>query len=223
MRIAVIQLANENYPMSHLAEAIQRAGMQPHVLTSDVTALIGFAGYVLVGKMSSDEDDAAALLTHLRAEHALGKPILGIAQGAKFLAEAGLVPGLANDRVGIAVTIHSKAVQQQQTTLHAINDFQYNAFTQFLSLSSVLSVVMPPAEFVIPSGLLMEMHVQGLCVLQDAACNAIAAVANKTGNVMAILPYIDSTLAESIFLSMRDYIAKGYVERVMPLYYQPRL
>lgn len=222
MRIAVIQNKNSRY--ISLIDAMKRAGMEPVVLSMGVSTLTDFAGFVLVGDLLSNDDmDATAFIAMLRAESAQGKPILGIAQGAKIVVDAGLVPGLVNDRVGMAVKIHAEAGQLGGvTSIRLTKDYQYNAFTRSLQLHKKLSVFVSSAEFVIPPGLLMEMQMQGLCLFQYEN-KAIAAVANKAGNVMALLSHFENAAsAEAIFLSMHDHIVKGHIEKVAPLHYQPR-
>jgi phosphoribosylformylglycinamidine synthase len=119
--------------------------------------------------------------------------------------------------------------------------FQYNAFTRFLTPKTILPVSVAHSEgrFVIPPGLLAEMQVQGLGLFQycdadgriidafpvnpNGSVQNIAAVSNKAGNVMAMVPHPERTPhGDAIFNSMREHIAKGHAGQVTPLHYQPR-
>ncbi len=105
--------------------------------------------------------------------------------------------------------------------------YQFNAFTRFLTPNHVLHIPVAHGEgrFVIPPALLLEMQTQGLNVFQycdetgeivdefpinpNGSMNNIAAISNKAGNVMAMMPHPERTTnGDSIFLSMRDYIAE---------------
>ena len=57
----------------------------------------------------------------------------------------------------------------------------------------------------------------------NGSINNIAAISNKAGNVMAMMPHPERTInGDAIFHSMRDYIAEGRIEQTVPLYYYPR-
>jgi phosphoribosylformylglycinamidine synthase len=118
--------------------------------------------------------------------------------------------------------------------------YQLNAFTRRLSPKNILSVPVAHGEgrFVIPPALLLEMQANGLNIFQycdatgniidefpinpNGSINNIAAVSNKAGNVMAMMPHPERTPnGDAIFQSMADYIASGYVQRVTPLHYMP--
>src|SRR5690606_22481323 len=94
-------------------------------------------------------------------------------------------------------------------------------------------------RFVMSEALLDEIKIQGLHVFQY--CNAageimdefpvnpngsmanIAALSNKRGNVMAMMPHPERTPnGDAIFQSMRDYIAEQQHTATLPLYYYPR-
>lgn len=57
----------------------------------------------------------------------------------------------------------------------------------------------------------------------EEAPEQIAGIANKMGNVLALLPtLLETQQTDLIFQSMRDYIRAGYVQQVAPLNYYPR-
>lgn len=186
----------------------------------------------------------------IKAEAEKGKPVLGICNGAQILVEAGLVPGLENHKVGMVLTdnmriAHGKILgtgfYNAWAHMRLADQYQRNAFTRGLSPKQIMSIPVAHGEgrFVMSDALLHEVESQGLAVFQycDALGNInehfpinpngsmrnIAAVANKMGNVMAMMPHPERTnQGDVIFQSMRDYIAEGYVSQVQPLSYYPR-
>lgn len=231
MRIAILHLL-ESDATTETALAVTRAGMLPVSFLWQKVAepLADFDGFIIQNGLVSAGDPVLAIL---KEQSHLGKPILGMGQGAQILVESGLVPGLENHKVGVQVLAADP--DESFVGIRLSDEYQYNAFTRNLSAKKILPMpVMSQYRFMIPPGLLMVMQVQGLNVFQycdasgsiQASTNAadnIAAVSNKAGNVMAMLAHPASSLAgDVIFQSMRDYIKKGYVERVAPLHYHPR-
>jgi phosphoribosylformylglycinamidine synthase subunit PurQ / glutaminase len=260
MRIGIVQFPGSNCERETIL-AVQRAGMTPveFLWNEPAEKLEAFDGYIIVGGFSYEDRSRSGAIAALdpimniiRAQSEKGKPILGICNGAQILVETGLVPGIAKQQVGMALTENKRLSDDGQILgtgfynawihMRLTDDFQYNAFTRYLSPKDILTVPVAHAEgrFVIPEGLLMEMQVQGLGLFQycDAYGNIInkfpinpngsvtniAAVSNKNGNVLAMMPHPErTTVGDPIFQSMRDYIASGNSEKVAPLSYQPRV
>ena len=120
-------------------------------------------------------------------------------------------------------------------------DYQRNAFTQHLSPRDILPMQVTEAagRFVMGPALLAEVLAQGLGVFQycdeqglldphfpvnpNGSMENIAAIANKAGNILAMIPHPECMpQGDAIFLSMRDYILAERYERVPPLAYYPR-
>jgi phosphoribosylformylglycinamidine synthase I len=258
MRIGIVQFPGSNCERETML-AVKRAGMEPveFLWNQSKTELADFAGYIIVGGFSYEDRSRSGIIAALdpimaviQEQSEIGKPVLGICNGAQILVETGLVPGIANHQVGMALT-DNKRMQDGRVLgtgfynawvhMRLTDQFQYNAFTRFLAPHHILHVPVAHGEgrFVIPPGLLAEMQVQGLGLFQycdaeghvvdtfptnpNGSVNNIAAVSNKAGNVMAMMPHPERTPnGDAIFASMREHIAKGYCERVAPLYYQPR-
>jgi phosphoribosylformylglycinamidine synthase I len=259
MQIAIVQFPGSNCERETML-AVARAGMEPvEFLWNESRAkLAEFAGYIIVGGFSYEDRARAGIIAALdpvmkvlqEQSEEFGKPILGICNGAQVLVETGLVPGIANHQMGMAIT-ENKQIQDGRVLgtgfynawvhMRLADQHQYNAFTRFLSPQQILHVPVAHGEgrFVIPPGLLAEMQVQGLGLFQycdsqgkvidefptnpNGSIHNLAAVSNKAGNVMAMMPHPERTpKGDAIFLSMREHIAKGFCERVAPLYYQPR-
>jgi len=258
MRIAIIQFPGSNCERETIL-AVKRAEMEPveFLWNQSKEELANFAGYIIVGGFSYEDRSRSGAIAALdpimqviREQSELGKPVLGICNGAQILVETGLVPGLENHKIGMALT-DNKRVRDGQVlgtgfynawvNMRLADEYQYNAFTRYLTPLNVLHIPVAHGEgrFVIPPALLEEIKVHGLGVFQycdangriidefpvnpNGSVNNIAAVSNKSGNVMAMMPHPERTTnGDAIFQSMRDHIAKGHVERVDPLQYFPR-
>lgn len=258
MRIAIVQFPGSNCERETML-AVKRAGMQPEefLWNGSHEKLSEYAGYVIVGGFSYEDRSRAGAIAALdpvmqviKTQSHLGKPVLGICNGAQILVETGLVPGIENDKVGMVLTDNKRmkdgkvlgtGYYNAWINMRLSDHYQLNAFTKHLKPTDILSVPVAHAEgrFVIPPALLAEMQLLGANVFQycdaqghildefpvnpNGSINNIAAVANKAGNVMAMMPHPERTLnGDRLFISMRDYIEEGYVQRVAPLNYYPR-
>lgn len=190
------------------------------------------------------------VMLELKTQSEQGKPIFGICNGAQILVETGLVPGLENNKLGMVLTDNKRIAQNKILGTGYYNnwihmrlseDYQRNAFTRHLSSKSILHVPVAHAEgrFVISPALLQEILIQGLNVFQycdakgeiidefpvnpNGSVANIAAVSNKAGNVLAMMPHPERTTnGDALFISMRDYIADGKTQTLEPLSYYPR-
>ncbi|HSW70458.1 MAG TPA: hypothetical protein VLH77_00565 [Gammaproteobacteria bacterium] len=236
MRIAVFAPA-PSYPALDIRAAIQRVGMEAFdfswatIQESDDKT----EAYVLLADSPKDwlHPAAQSLIQLLHEKSRQGKPILGLGYGStSLLVDQGLIPGLFKNMVGLKLEENLQAEKLPlETWARLAPDYQYNAFTQVFPPQLFLPVCLKTAaQFVIPPGLLMEVKAQGLNVF--LYCDAlghfqnetsIAALANKAGTVMAMLPHPEKTLAcDLLFASLQAYLQRGYREQVEPLYYWPR-
>lgn len=258
MRIAIVQFPGSNCERETIL-AVKRAGMQAEefLWNDSPEKLSEYAGYIIVGGFSYEDRSRAGIIAALdpimqmiKMQSHLGKPVLGICNGAQILVETGLVPGVLNDKVGMVLT-DNKRMQDGKVlgtgfynawiNMRVSDHYQLNAFTRHLKPNDILHVPVAHAEgrFVIPPALLAEMQVLGTNVFQycddegkivdefpvnpNGSVDNIAAVSNKAGNVMAMMPHPERTEnGDRIFQSMRDYILDGYVQRVAPMNYYPR-
>lgn len=190
------------------------------------------------------------VMQEIKVQSEKGKPILGICNGAQILVETGLVPGLENNKIGMVLTENKRVVNGKilgtgyynaWVNIRLSDEYQRNAFTRHLNTKDILHVPVAHGEgrFVMTDALLQEVEVQGLNVFQycdadgniidsfpvnpNGSLHNIAAISNKAGNVMAVMPHPERTTnGDAIFQSMRDYITEGRVENTVPLYYYPR-
>jgi phosphoribosylformylglycinamidine synthase len=242
MNIALVQFPGSNCERE-TSLAVQRAGMRPveFLWNEAPSKLQELDAYILVGGFSYEDRSRAGiiaamdpLMEELKIQSEQGKPILGICNGAQILVEAGLVPGLKNNQLGMALTENKRVCDGKILGTGFYNSWIYmrpnamltpNAFTRHLSKDSVLSVPIAHAEgrFVMPIELLEEIEAEGLSVFQycdekgnvthdfpinpNGSVHNIAAVMNKAGTVMAMMPHPERTLAgDPIFLSIKDYL-----------------
>ncbi len=258
MQIAVIQFPGSNCERE-TSLALLRNGMQPvpFLWNASPAQLEAMHGFVIVGGFSYEDRSRAGIIAALhpvmqtlKAQAALGKPILGICNGAQILVESGLVPGVQHEQLAMALTdnkrmSHGKILgtgyYNAWVHMRLSDQYQRNVFTRHLTNKDILRLPVAHAEgrFVIPPALLEEITMQGLNVFQycdatgeinehfpvnpNGSVNNIAAVSNKQGNVLAMMPHPERTPdCDALFASMRDAILEETVEHVMPLHYVPR-
>jgi len=256
MRIAVIQFPGSNCERETML-ALQRAGMEPveFLWNQPHSALATFAGYVLVGGFSYEDRARSGILAALdplmqglREASQQGKPVLGICNGAQILVEAGLVPGLEKNQVGLALTENKRIRQGKILGTGFYNAWVHlrrsdrgltGAFARHLTPQTVLRLPIAHGEgrFIIPPALLEEIETRGLNLFQycsesgaihdefptnpNGSINNIAALSNAAGNVLAMMPHPERTTAgDAIFHSMRDYIREKTLPAARPLHYQ---
>lgn len=258
MRIAIVQFPGSNCERE-TALAVKRAGMEPveFLWNESREKLRDMNGFIIVGGFSYEDRSRAGIIAALdpvmeeiKAQSEVGKPILGICNGAQILVETGLVPGLENNKLGMVLTENKRVANGKilgtgyyNTWIHmrVSDQYQRNAFTRHLNPKKILHVPIAHGEgrFILTEALLTEIEAQGLNVFQYCDANGniidsfptnpngstknIAAISNKWGNVMAMMPHPERTTnGDAIFQSMRDHIAEGHKESTVPLAYYPR-
>jgi phosphoribosylformylglycinamidine synthase subunit PurQ / glutaminase len=188
------------------------------------------------------------VIQEIKAQSEQGKPVLGICNGAQILVEAGMVPGLENNVFNMALTENKRIANGKVLGVGFYNDWvnirlsknvKSNAFTSALSAADVIHLPVAHAEgrFIMPGTLLSELNKKGLSAFQycdaegnviddfptnpNGSIDTIAAITNKAGNVMAMMPHPERTLnGDGIFISMRDYITKKHysiIQKSKPL------
>jgi phosphoribosylformylglycinamidine synthase I len=258
MRIGIIQFPGSNCERETML-AVKRVGMDPveFLWNESHEKLRALDGYVIVGGFSYEDRSRAGVIAaldpiiqELKLQSEAGKPILGICNGAQILVESGLVPGIENYRIGMALTENKRIAEGKVlgtgyynawVHMRLSDHYQRNAFTRHLTPKDILHLPIAHGEgrFVMSQALLQECEIQGLGVFQycDAAgeikdhfpvnpngsMKNIAAISNKAGNVLAMMPHPERTQnGDALFASMRDTIAAGQVAKVQPLFYYPR-
>ena len=242
IHIAIIQFPGSNTERETLM-ACRRVGLNPieFLWNESIEKLSEFDGYVIVGGFAYEDRSRAGIIAALdpimkqiRLEAEKGKPVLGICNGAQILVESGLVPGLKNYRVGIALT-DNKRVQGG----HVIGVGYYNtwanlkmsapsnrcAFTRHLNSGEWIKIPLAHGEgrFIVPDTLLEKMISNNQTVYRYCDDNGnivdefptnpngsmynLAAVCNPEGNVMAMMPHPERTEnGNVVFSSMKEFI-----------------
>jgi len=241
-KIAIIQFPGSNTERETFM-ACDRAGLQPveFLWNQPFETLSNFDGYIIVGGFSYEDRSRAGaiaaldpIMKQIKIEANLGKPVLGICNGAQILVESGLVPGIENNRVSLALT-NNKRVKKG----HVIGVGYYNAwsnlkvsvppercaFTRKLKLEENINIPLAHGEgrFVLSEQLLEKIVennqavylycdergrvVDEFPVNPNGSTYNLAAVCNPAGNVMAMMPHPERTTnGDPIFSSMKDFI-----------------
>jgi phosphoribosylformylglycinamidine synthase I len=240
--IAIIQFPGSNTERETFM-ACHRVKLNPvgFLWNEPAEKLPGFDGFIIVGGFSYEDRSRAGVIAALdpimkqiKIEAEKGKPVLGICNGAQILVESGLVPGLGDHRVGMALT-DNKRVKND----HLVGVGYYNtwvnlqltasagrcAFTRHLKTGSWIHVPLAHGEgrFIIPNELLEKMIENEQTVFRycddegllsnefptnpNGSVFNLAAVCNAAGNVMAMMPHPERTeKGDAIFSSMKSFI-----------------
>lgn len=236
MRIAFIHFSDVCEVQKEIFVGLANAGLTPVDFLGPWEELEAFEGFILAGlpelqRLHNVKINLQNFFPTLKKESALGKPIIGLGLGAQLLVDYGLVPGLADDQVGLSLIIDKNLEKSDSIYIQLSPLYQYNAFTRCLNEMVLLPAKNPYSlNFLIKPALRYEMQENGLLLFhysnlrgQLISPEAIAAISNKQGNVLAMAAHLDwSSLENKIFHSMREYIEEGYRQKVKPLSYQPR-
>ena len=245
VQIAIIQFPGSNTERETLM-ACHRVGLNPieFLWNESVERLSDFDGYIIVGGFAYEDRSRAGVIAALdpimkqiKIEAENGKPVLGICNGAQILVESGLVPGLENHRVGIALTDNKRVKSghvvgigyyNTWANLHMSAPSTRCAFTLHLKTGDWINIPLAHGEgrFIIPDELLETMIANGQTVFRycdndgkivdefptnpNGSMHNLAAVCNAEGNVMAMMPHPERTKnGDAIFSSMKEFIETG--------------
>src|SRR3990167_6110991 len=179
MRIAIVQFPGSNCERETML-AVKRAGMEPveFLWNESREKLRQMDGFIIVGGFSYEDRSRAGIIAALdpimheiKAQSEMGKPILGICNGAQILVECGLVPGLENNKLGMVLAenkriAHGKILgtgyYNAWIHMRLSDEYQRNAFTKHLTSKDILRVPMAHAEgrFAMSDALLQEIEMQ---------------------------------------------------------------
>ena len=113
--------------------ACERVGLTPieFLWNEDPKDLSSFDSYIIVGGFSYEDRSRSGVIAslepivdQLKLESVKGKAVLGICNGAQILVESGLIPGLKNYALGVALT-DNKRVKNN----HIIGVGYYNTWS----------------------------------------------------------------------------------------------
>lgn len=245
IKIAVIIFPGTNTERETFM-AVKRAGMEPieFLWNNDYKILEKCNGYIIAGGFAYEDRSRAGIIASLdplmkeiRKQAEKGKPVLGICNGAQILVESGIVPGLKNHQLGMALTDNKRTKDG-----HVLGTGYYNkwshlflsvpshrtAFTRHLIPKQDIHIPFAHAEgrFVMSERLLSKLIENQQTVFRygdsdgnitaefstnpNGSIYNLAAVCNPKGNVMALMPHPERTTnGDAIFTSMREYIAEN--------------
>ena len=243
--IAIIQFPGSNTERETLM-ACRRAGLNPieFLWNEPAEKLSDFDGYVIIGGFAYEDRSRSGVIASLdpimkqiKLEAEKGKPVLGICNGAQILVESGLVPGLDNHRLGMALTDnkrikggHVEGVGYYNTwaNLQMTVPPERCAFTHHMKTGDWINIPLAHGEgrFIIPDKLLSKLRENNQTVFRycddegnivnefptnpNGSMHNLAAVCNSGGNVMAIMPHPERTEnGDAIFSSMKKFIEQG--------------
>jgi phosphoribosylformylglycinamidine synthase len=215
-RVAVVQFPGVNCE-SETALALRRVGLEAEVFrwTRPAGELRGFQAYVLPGGFSYEDRVRAGALAAkdpmvdvLSAEAELGKPVLGICNGAQVLVESGLVPGGGGVELALARNRMRGRSGYYARWIHVRVEASPCVFMRSLSPGDVLPLPVAHGEGRFTSsdaGRVAALRRSGLTPLvyaradgevardfpenPNGADESVAAVCNGRGNVLALMPH----------------------------------
>ena len=243
--VAIIQFPGSNTERETFM-ACHRVGLNPveFLWNHPVDKLSDFDGYIIVGGFSYEDRSRAGviaaldpILDQIKIESELGKPVLGICNGAQILVESGLVPGLNKYKIGLALTDNKRIREGQVVGVGYYNTWanlqmtaepNSCAFTRHIKKGASFNIPLAHGEgrFVAPELLLEEIianeqtifrycNDDGLIIDEfptnpNGSIFNLAAVCNTSGNVMAMMPHPErSKNGDLIFSSMLEFIELG--------------
>ena len=111
-RVAIIQFPGSNTERETIM-ACERVGITPieFLWNENPKNLSSFDGYIIVGGFSYEDRSRSGVIAamepiidQLKVESVKNKAVLGICNGAQILVESGLIPGLKDYELGVALT-----------------------------------------------------------------------------------------------------------------------
>ncbi len=254
MKIAVILFPGMNRE-EDAKKAVEFAGMEGEVIRwNSGVDLSRYDGYVLPGGWSYEDRIRAGVISakdpimeQVKVEAGKGKPVLGICNGCQVLVESGLVPGLEIGKVEVALAPNKSNPHVSGfycTWVNVKQDCNREiAFNIDLASQFPIAIAHGEGRFVTSDPELLQQLIDNdqivlrYCdhkgefkeefpVNPNGSMYNIAALCNKEGNVMAMMPHPESSSwvkqlpyhegdltkinerapANHIFVSMKKYI-----------------
>jgi len=237
--IAIIQFPGSNCERETLS-AVERVGMQAtEFLWFTQKPIEDFDGYIIVGGFSYEDRGRAGfvaaqapLIDKLAEQGEAGKPILGICNGAQILVESGLVPGINNRQLGMALTTNKRVKNERVLSVGYYNTWcnikpkyyqPQGVFGRYFSRPINIPLAHADGRFVMPREVYNQLELEGACLWQYCDFNGVvdgsfpinpngsmenlAGISNPAGNILALMPHPErAILGDIIMESIRDYI-----------------
>lgn len=253
-KLAIIQFPGSNCEYE-TKDAASYYGFDADIVSwnTDASTLLKYDVFVLPGGFSfQDRVRAGAVsaklpvIQTLKQVSAEGRPILGICNGCQILSETGLVPDLeGKGKIEIALAPNTKNDEAFgflcEWVFVKVKNPKQNVFTRYFEESDVLPIPVNHGEgrFIISDEI--DIFKEDIALIQY--CNAagelistypvnpngtqhnIAAISNKKGNVLAIMPHperasflhqIPNTIDSDWCLKKQAAFSQGYKETSGP-------
>lgn len=244
-KIAVIYFPGTNCELEAL-RACRRVEMDSQLVRwNEDIDLIKFDGFILPGGFSYEDRGRSGIIASkdpiikkIEREAKKGKPIIGICNGAQILIESGLVPGLENHNLEMALAWNEWIKKGKILGYAYLNDWIYIrsdvqpgrcAFNMFKK-NTIIRCPVAHGEgryLTQDKGLLKRLitnqqtafrycdengkFVNEFPINPNNAIYNLAGVCNPEGNVMALMPHPERTEdGDPIFASMAAYIKKDF-------------
>jgi phosphoribosylformylglycinamidine synthase subunit PurQ / glutaminase len=238
--IAIIEFPGSNCETESIY-AVTQAGMEAEefLWNRHPSELAKFDGYFIIGGFSYEDRSRSgvisaknSLMQELIKQSKLGKPIIGVCNGAQILIESGLVPGLKDEQIGGAL-----AVNVRMKDNHVVGTGFYNTWCHHRVVSRAnifmtnfeeneifdMPIAHGEGRFVFPPEVLEAMETNGQILFKycdergiiednfpinpNGTLENIAAIGNPSGNVIAMMPHPErSKISGKFFTAMKKYI-----------------
>ena len=216
--IAVIYFPGNNCEEESL-KAVLATGMDGRIVRwNERKGIEKYDGFVIPGGWGYEDRIRAGVIMAkdpvfdvIRKEAEKSKPVLGICNGAQALVECGMIPGLKNKvEMALAPNKNPFVSGYYCTWVHVKNvqDKSRCAFTNFIEKNEIIPIPIAHGEgrFVTRDNKLIKKLIKNKQIIlqyskkdgkidknfptnPNGAANNIAAICNKKGNVMAIMPH----------------------------------
>jgi len=240
-KIAYLQFPGSNTE-NETKNILQKHGMLPfgHFWNDTPELLDSCDGFIILGGFSFEDRSRSGIIASLEPvvnelkKHALlGKPILGICNGAQILVESGLVPGNQDFQTLASLTDNKRMVGDRIVGTGYYNKWCYikpcentkSAFVMKGGNPMHVPIAHAEGRFLFNKDVEDEILKNNLITYKycdsggnlsndfptnpNGSLHSAAALSNPTGNVMAIMPHPERTLgneADDLFKSMRNYV-----------------
>ena len=240
-KIAYIQFPGSNTE-NETINMLKKHGLEPcgHFWNDSPDMLKNYAGYIILGGFSFEDRSRSGIIASLepvmqevKKHSLLGKPVLGICNGAQILVESGLVPGNQSFNTLVSLTDNKRVVGNRIVGTGYYNKWCYikpneaslSAFTKKGGKPLRVPIAHAEGRFVFDKDVEKEILNNNLITYQycdssgllsedfptnpNGSLFSAAALSNPSGNVMAMMPHPERTLnneAGDIFSSMKEYI-----------------
>ncbi len=217
-KVAIIQYPGSNCEYE-TARAVRSSGMSAEIFrwNRDPSSLPEYDGYIIPGGFSYQDRVRAgaigakkSIMKTIFKEAEIGKPVMGICNGAQVLIESGIIPGLKPGELEMALAPNTGRSGYYCNWVHVIHATGKGrcAFTCLFEEDEVIPIPVAHAEgrFVTEKeGLIEKLGANGQIVLRyctpegktessfpvnpNGSFDNIAGICNPSGNVFALMPH----------------------------------